>query len=106
MKFKSILIYCPHKGLFCSHVTTFVGNNEVKSRWRRKRVMASQNLGNVTEMTKLLFAQISVALSIVTVLLLFYGAYLFDIGVISKSAIFETLSLPLLGSIYCAWRAK
>lgn len=28
MKFKSILIYCPHKGLFCSHVTTFVGNNE------------------------------------------------------------------------------
>jgi len=35
-------------------------------------------------MTKLLFAQISVALSIVTVLLLFYGAYLFDIGVISN----------------------
>lgn len=28
MKFKSILIYCPYEGLFCKHVTTFVGNDE------------------------------------------------------------------------------
>lgn len=28
MKFKSILIYCPHEGLFCKHVTTFVGHND------------------------------------------------------------------------------
>lgn len=27
MNFKSILIYCPHEGLFCKHVTTFVGYN-------------------------------------------------------------------------------
>lgn len=27
MKFKSILIYCPHEGLFCKHMTTFVGYN-------------------------------------------------------------------------------
>lgn len=27
MKFRSILIYCPHEGLFCKHVTTFVGHN-------------------------------------------------------------------------------
>jgi len=57
-------------------------------------------------MTKLLYAQIGFGMSIATVILFFYGAYLFDHGLISFSNVFETLSLPLLGSIYCAWRAK
>lgn len=57
-------------------------------------------------MSKLLHAQISVAMGIITLILLFYGAWLFDQGLISKSSIFVTISPTLFLSIYCAWRAK
>lgn len=57
-------------------------------------------------MSKLLALQISLALTIITVILFFYGAYLVDLGLIPIRAVFETIAVPLLGAIYFCWRGK
>jgi hypothetical protein len=42
------------------------------------------------------------ALTVISLILLFYGAYLFDSGLTTKTELFTTVSIPLVGAIICA----
>jgi len=55
---------------------------------------------------RFLLMQASVALSVITIILLFYGAYLFNLQLISKSSIFITAGIPAALSALCIWRAR
>lgn len=48
----------------------------------------------------------SLALSLITLILLFYGAWLFDNGLVTKSQIFQSASIPLIGSIVALFKGR
>lgn len=47
----------------------------------------------------------SMGLSLIAIILLLYGAYLFDLKLVTKFDIFMTVSIPTIGAIFCLWRA-
>lgn len=49
-----------------------------------------------------LFAMASIALSIISLILMFYGVWLFDRQLATKAQVFTTMLIPLAGSIICA----
>ena len=55
---------------------------------------------------RFLLMQASIGLSIIAIILLLYGAYLFNLQLISKSSIFITVGIPATLSVLCIWRAR
>ena len=49
-----------------------------------------------------MFALCSMALSLISLILMFYGAWLFDQQLATKVQVFTSMSIPLAGSIICA----
>ena len=47
----------------------------------------------------------SMGLSLIAIILLLYGAYLFNLNLATKFDIFVTVSIPLFAAIFCLWRA-
>lgn len=47
----------------------------------------------------------SMGLSLIALILLLYGAYLFDLNLVTKFDIFVTVSIPTIGALLCLWRS-
>ncbi len=55
---------------------------------------------------RFLLLQASIGLSLSAIILLFYGAYLFNLKLVTKFDIFVTVSIPTIGALLCIWRAR
>ena len=61
---------------------------------------------NSNDHIKRLFSILSAALSLIGIILLFYGAWLHDNGLATKSQIFQTVLIPAIGSIVALYKAR
>lgn len=72
------------------------------TEWTNARKQRPRTRGmRESDHIKFLLGVASAALSIITLILMFYGAYLFDNGLTTKLDIFVTCSIPLVLSICC-----
>ena len=74
--------------LDCKQIT-IQGINEMNSNDHIKRLLASYQLR-----------------SLIGIILLFYGAWLHDNGLATKSQIFQTVLIPAIGSIVALYKAR
>lgn len=75
--------------LDCEQIT-ILGVNEMNSHDHIKRLCSI----------------LSAALSLIALILLFYGAWLHDNGLATKAQIFQTVLIPVIGSIVALYKAR
>lgn len=61
---------------------------------------------NSNDHIKRLCSILSAALSLIALILLFYGAWLHDNGLATKAQIFQTVLIPVIGSIVALYKAR
>lgn len=61
---------------------------------------------NSNDHIKRLFSILSAALCLIGIILLFYGVWLHDNGMATKSQIFQTVLIPVIGSIVALYKAR
>ncbi len=60
---------------------------------------------NTYKVIRFILMYASMGLSLSAIILLLYGAYLFDLKLVTKFDIFVTVSIPIFAAIFCLWRA-
>lgn len=77
--------------------------NEIRlTEWTKARQQHPRTRGmRHNDHIKYILGCASLGLSVISLILLFYGAYLFDNGLTTKLDIFITCSVPLIISIAC-----
>ena len=72
------------------------------TEWTKARQQRSRTRGmRQSDHIKYILGCASLGLSVISLILLFYGAYLFDNGLTTKLDIFITASIPIICSIGC-----
>lgn len=69
-------------------------------------IILGVNEMNSHDHIKRLFSILSAALSLIALILLFYGAWLHDNGLATKAQIFQTVLIPVIGSIVALYKAR